>query len=82
MRIRDFILEDSPWGNFKRWMGPKVLSRQYDHAADTMHKIIQRKGGSSNTKHNILWYAAQIAKQYDGLDARALEKFYREKYGE
>jgi len=65
-----------------RWMkdmiGSKLSPKKYQHALDVLSKIIDRKkketGG--NLRHGVVYYAGQVAKQYDGVDARNLAKAY------
>lgn len=65
-----------------RWMkdmiGSKLNPKNYKHALDVLTKIIDRKEKETkgNMRHSVLYYAAQIAKQYRGVDARNLAKAY------
>lgn len=54
--------------------------KHYDHAAKTLRDIWNRKKkeNKNDPKHSIEYYAAQIAKQYKGVDSRALAKMIKE----
>jgi hypothetical protein len=51
-------------------------SKEYKHAADTLQKVWDRK--KDDAKHSIEYYAAQIARQYDNVNARELAKMVNE----
>lgn len=65
-----------------RWMkdmiGTKLSPKKYQHALDVLTKIIDRKKKETGgrLRHGIEYYAAQVAKQYDGVDSRNLAKAY------
>ena len=65
-----------------RWMkdmiGSKLNPKNYKNALDVLTKIIDRKKkeNKGNMGHSVLYYAAQVAKQYGGVDARNLAKAY------
>lgn len=65
-----------------RWMkdmiGSKLNPKNYKQALDVLTKIIDRKKKENNgkMKHAVVYYAAQVAKQYGGVDARNLAKAY------
>lgn len=71
-----------------RWRLKKAASvtvnkRKYDHALKTLKSIIDRKkkeGGERGPKHSSSYYAAQVAKQYDGVDTRTLVNMLDEEY--
>lgn len=53
----------------------KTTSRKkYAYAKDLLQKIVdrKRKEGNGKLKHNITWYAATVADQIPGVDARTL----------
>ena len=50
--------------------------KEYEHALQTLHGLLQKKGGTS--KHSLEYYAAQIAKTYRNIAAKELAKYYRE----
>ena len=65
-----------------RWLkdmiGSKLSPRKYKHALDVLTKIVDRKKKENNGKlrHAVIYYAAQVAKQYDGVDSRNLAAIY------
>lgn len=65
-----------------RWLkdmiGSKLNPKKYKEALDVLTKIIDRKKKENNGKmrHAVVYYAAQVAKQYSGVDARNLAKAY------
>jgi hypothetical protein len=65
-----------------RWLkdmiGSKLNPEKYKQALDVLTKIIDRKKKENNgkLKHAVIYYAAQVAKQYSGVDARNLAKAY------
>lgn len=65
-----------------RWLkdmiGSKLSPRKYKHALDVLTKIIDRKKKENGGKlrHAVIYYAAQVAKQYDGVDSRNLAAIY------
>lgn len=66
---------------FKEFMVSTVLgklthAKEYKHAAKTLHHVWDRK--KKDRKHSKIYYAAQIAKQYNGVDARELAKMVNE----
>lgn len=66
-----------------RWMmdiiGNKLNPRNYKAALDALKDVLSRKkketGGK--LKHGVEYYAAQIGKSYNGVDARVLASLYR-----
>ena len=65
-----------------RWMkdmiGTKLSPKKHQQALDVLTKIIDRKKKETGgrLRHGIEYYAAQVAKQYDGVDFRNLAKAY------
>ena len=66
----------------KHVMAKTVKKGGYDQAVEVLKTVIDRKmketGGK--LKHDITYYAAQIGKQFKGVDARELAKVYSTKY--
>ena len=56
--------------------------KNYEHAKKTLITLLDRKAKESKGKmrHSIEYYAAQIAKSYQGVDARTLAKMIPENY--
>ena len=71
-----------------RWLkdmiGTKMSPKKYKHALDVLTKIVDRKKKETNgnLRHGVVYYAAQVAKQYDGVDARNLAKAYEKSVSE
>jgi len=60
-------------------VGKLVYNKMYKHAANILQDVWDRKKSeSTRLKHGIEYYAAQIAKQYQGVDARELAKMVTE----
>jgi len=59
-----------------RWLGipvgKAVYKKQYQKAKEVLQSIIDRKKKEGTLKHDALYYAAQVAKQFTGVDARSL----------
>jgi hypothetical protein len=55
-----------------------VFKKHYKHALMTLDKVVQRKKKEGNMRHGTSYYAATIAKQYKGVDARELDRMYNE----
>ena len=59
--------------------------KTYDHALDTLLKVLQRKkkeSGRRGLRHSINYYSDQIAKTYSGVDGRTLAKIMKQTYPE
>ena len=65
-----------------RWMkdmvGTKLSPKKHQQALDVLTKIIDRKKKETGgrLRHGIEYYAAQVARQYDGVDVRNLARSY------
>lgn len=58
-----------------------ISKKKYAYAKDLAQKIYDRKskeGGAQGPKHGIGYYAAQVAKQIPGVDARILSRMLTE----
>lgn len=63
-----------------RWLripvGKATHKKEYEKAKEVLLSIINRKakeaGGKNKMRHDALYYAAQVAKQFSGVDAREL----------
>jgi hypothetical protein len=53
----------------------------YDKAKELLQMVIDRKKKDKSIRHDMEYYAAQIAKQFDGVDARTLAKMVSEEGG-
>ena len=62
-----------------------ISKKKYEAAAKLVKQIYDRKkaeGGGAGPKHSSGYYAAQIAKQIPGVDARILGDMVAEEYGD
>ena len=62
------------WG-VKKAASVTVNRKMYNHALDALKKLLDRKkkeAGGKGMRHGSGYYAAQIARSYDGVDARTL----------
>jgi len=90
-RVNSFVTKGKgTWGKADKDLADKVRKEEFDsieenkllhpkeykHAADTLQKVWDRKKGDA--KHSIEYYAAQIARQYDNVNARQLAKMVNE----
>jgi hypothetical protein len=65
---KEFATEDGTW--FSRNLGKMVNYKSYKDASDKLKKVWSQK--KNDKKHDIGYYAAIIAKQYNGVDPRKL----------
>jgi|TARA_R110001606_G_scaffold44941_3_gene117209 hypothetical protein len=77
----DDLVERSPSEIAKFALGGVVFKKQYKVALDALKSVLTRKGSKQvagqrkgSPKHSIAYYAAQIAKSYDHVDGKTLEK--------
>jgi hypothetical protein len=72
-----------PW-RVKKAASVTVNRKMYNHALDALKKLLDRKkkeaGSAKNMRHGSNYYAAQIARSYDGVDARTLHNMLDEEY--
>jgi hypothetical protein len=82
----DEMLDEETTGQIiQRIKANTVSKKKYAYAADLVKKIYDRKkkeGGMKGPKHGSGYYAAQIAKQIPGVDARILAGMVNEAYGD
>ena len=68
------IKEAPRW--LKDMIGTKAAPKKYAKAKEILQSILDRKekeaGGKKNMRHGVSYYAAQVAKQFTGVDARIL----------
>lgn len=67
---KDEIGED--W--FSNAIGKVVHKKGYEKAKEILKMVVDRKKKEGKLKHDIPYYAQQIARQFDGVDARELTK--------
>jgi nicotinic acid mononucleotide adenylyltransferase len=70
--FEETINERGDW--FKVAVGKVTHRGAYKHALQTVLKIYDRKKkeGGGKSKRGLSWYSAEVAKQYNGVDARTL----------
>jgi hypothetical protein len=71
---KDEIGED--W--FSNAISKVVHKKGYEKAKEILKMVVDRKKKEGKLKHDIPYYAQQIARQFDGVDARELTKMVTE----
>jgi nicotinic acid mononucleotide adenylyltransferase len=67
---------------FTKLMNKYVLKpRTYKYAREVLRQVLDKKKKEGKLKHSVEYYAQQIAKQYNGVDARDLAKMVTEEGG-
>ena len=75
-------MDHDPW-RLKKAASVTVNRKMYKHALEALKKLLTRKrkeAGGKGMKHGSLYYAATIAKSYDGVDTRTLHNMLDEEY--
>ena len=67
---------DEDW--FSNAIGKVVHKKGYEKAKEILKMVVDRKKKEGKLKHDIPYYAQQIARQFDGVDARELTKMVTE----
>ena len=80
--FEEFVSERNTVDAIKAKFGSMTHRKNYEHAKKTLITLLDRKAKESKGKmrHSIEYYAAQIAKSYQGVDARTLAKMIPENY--
>jgi len=78
--------EKSPTEMIKGKLGLKLYKKQYQHALKTLKDLIARKkkessGPRGSMRHDVGYYAAQIAKSYQNVDSKLLANMVTEEGG-
>jgi nicotinamide mononucleotide adenylyltransferase len=68
---------DEDW--FTTIIGKYTNAKGYKVAVDILQKVIDRKKKEGTLKHDLNYYAAQIARQVSGVDIKTLAKMVNEK---
>lgn len=79
------IEEETMMQSIDRIKSKTISKRKYEVAAALVKQIYDRKkkeGGNKGPRHAARYYAAQIAKQIPGVDARILGDMVSEAYGD
>ena len=66
----------------KQIIAKTTKKKPYEKAAEVLRTVINRKKKENSLKHDLAYYAGQIAKSFKGIDARALAKTYEKLYEE
>ena len=82
LMFEEFVSERNTVDAIKAKIGSISNKKNYEHAKKTLIALLDRKAKESKGKmrHSIEYYAAQIAKSYQGVDARTLAKMIPENY--
>ena len=82
----ELFTEKSPLDMVKGKLGLKLYKKQYQHALSTLKDLVSRKkkesgGPKGSMRHDIGYYAAQIARSYQNVDAKLLAGMLKEDGG-
>ena len=80
------FIEKSPAEMIKGKLGLKLHKKQYQHALKTLKDLIARKkkessGPRGSMRHDVGYYAAQIARSYQNVDSKLLANMVTEEGG-
>ena len=81
--FKTMFSERSPSDIVKAVFSSIAHKKQYDHAIKTLMSLLDRKkkeAGSKSMKHSTSYYAMQIARSYENVDSRTLEKMLPKEY--
>ena len=81
--FKNMFSERSPSDIAKAVFSSIAHKKQYDHAIKTLMSLLDRKkkeAGSKSMKHSTSYYAMQIARSYENVDSRTLEKMLPKEY--
>jgi len=72
--------EETTMQGIKRILSKTTHKKRYAYAKDLVQKIVdrKRKEGNGKLRHTITWYAATVADQVPGIDARILASMVEE----
>ena len=77
-RIKDMGEDIADYANPQREAVAPASERFMDAALKALHRLVSAKGN----RQTVGGYAFDIARAFDGINARQLEKIYNEKFGE
>ena len=82
LMFEEFVSERNTVDAIKAKFGSMTHRKSYEHAKKTLITLLDRKAKESKGKmrHSVEYYAAQIAKSYQGVDTRTLAKMIPENY--
>jgi len=76
--LQEYINTNSLSGSLitklKRFVNPK----NYAEAAKTLHSVLQKKSKLNQLRHDIYYYAHEIAKRFKDVEVKELIKLYKE----
>ena len=75
------VEEDSIYQQLKRKFGAVSHKADYDKVAQYLHNEIVKASKGGAPQHGLGYYAQQIAKEFEGIDYRALIDVYKKEYG-
>src|SRR6056300_6927 len=75
------VEEDSVYQQLKRKFGAISHKADYDKVAQYLHSEIVKASKGGAPQHGLGYYAQQIAKEFEGIDYRALIDVYKKEYG-
>jgi len=81
--FKNMFSERSPSDIAKAVFSSIVHKKQYDHAIKALMSLLDRKkkeAGNKSMRHSTSYYAMQIAKSYENVDFRTLEKMLPKEY--
>ena len=81
--FKNMFSERSPSDIAKAVFSSIAHKKQYDHAIKTLMSLLDRKkkeAGNKSMKHSTSYYAMQIARSYENVDSRTLEKMLPKEY--
>jgi nicotinic acid mononucleotide adenylyltransferase len=79
-QVESILKEETTMQGIKRILSKTTQKKKYAYAKDLVQKIVdrKRKEGNGKLRHSIGWYAATIADQVPGIDARILADMVEE----
>ena len=81
--FKNMFSERSPSDIAKAVFSSIAHKKQYDHAIKTLMSLLDRnkkEAGNKSMKHSTSYYAMQIARSYENVDSRTLEKMLPKEY--
>jgi hypothetical protein len=70
LTFKSYIDEMTMGQSIEKIKSRTLKKKKYSAAADLLRQVWDRK--KKDKKHDIVYYASQIARQYPGVDARTL----------
>ena len=78
--VDEALQERSLYSMLTQKMASKISPAKYEKAGAILHDVLVRKMQKTRGKlrHGLLYYAQQIARQFEGMDYRALADYYKD----